>query len=118
MLDYEISPADAARLLRMDNENQQNGESRSPVRLLDVREPWEVATASIEGALLMPMGEVASRAHRELDPDDRLVVLCHHGQRSLAVTAWLREQGFAQAQSMRGGIEAWSSEVDPTVARY
>lgn len=107
MLDYEISPAEAADLLR---ENK--------VRLIDVREPWEFQTANIDGSVLMPMGDVPARAHQELDPDERLVVLCHHGMRSLNVTVWLRNQGFEQAQSLRGGIDAWSAEVDPGVGRY
>jgi rhodanese-related sulfurtransferase len=87
-------------------------------RLIDVREPWEFATARIEGGVPIPMGEVASRAHQELDPEERLVVLCHHGIRSMNVTVWLRNQGFEQAQSLRGGIDAWSVEVDPKVVRY
>ena len=107
MVDYEISPADAAVLLR-----------EKKTRLIDVREPWEFSTAHIEPSTLIPMGEVPARAHQELDPDEHLTVLCHHGQRSLNVTAWLRNQGFEQAQSLRGGIDAWSSEVDPTVPRY
>jgi len=86
--------------------------------LLDVREPWEHQTANLPNSLLMPMGEVASRAHTELNPDAPIVVLCHHGARSLNVTMWLRNQGFEQIQSMRGGIDAWSCEVDPTVPRY
>ncbi len=107
MLDYEISPSDAAELLR---ENK--------ARLIDVREPWEFEAARIEGSVLMPMGDVPSRAHQELDPDERLVVLCHLGIRSLNVTAWLRNQGFEQVQSLRGGIAAWASEVDASVGRY
>jgi rhodanese-related sulfurtransferase len=107
MLDYEISPSDAAALLR-----------ESKTRFIDVREPWEFEAACIAGSLLIPMGDVPARAHQELDPDEHLVVLCHHGQRSLNVTAWLRNQGFENTQSLRGGIEAWSAEVDPTVARY
>jgi len=87
-------------------------------RLIDVREPWEFQTAHIDGSVLMPMGDVAARAHQELDPDERLVVLCHHGQRSLNVTVWLRNQGFENVQSLRGGIEAWSAQIDPTVPRY
>ena len=86
--------------------------------LLDVREPWEYQTASLPNSLLMPMGEVASRAHTELDPDAPVVVLCHHGARSLSVTIWLRNQGFEQAQSLAGGIDAWSRSIDPTVPRY
>jgi rhodanese-related sulfurtransferase len=89
-----------------------------PPLLLDVREPWEAQTASLAGALLMPMGEVTSRAHTELDPDQPIVVLCHHGQRSLSVTMWLRNQGFDHAQSLAGGIDAWSRTIDPTVPRY
>jgi len=89
-----------------------------PTILLDVREPWEFQTASLPGALLMPMGEVTSRAHNELDPDQPIVVLCHHGQRSLSVAMWLRNQGFDHAQSLAGGIDAWSRTIDPTIPRY
>ena len=107
MLDYEISPAETADLLR---ENK--------VKLIDVREPWEFEAARIAGSVPMPMGDVPARAHQELDPDERLVVLCHHGMRSMSVTVWLRNQGFEQVQSLRGGIDAWSAEVDPAVSRY
>ena len=107
MLDYEISAAEAVALLK------ENG-----ARLIDVREPWEFATAHVDGSLPMPMGDVPARAHQELNPEERLVVLCHHGIRSMNVMVWLRNQGFEQAQSVRGGIDAWSTEVDPAVARY
>ena len=107
MLEYEISPADTAALLR---ENK--------TRLIDVRETWEHSTAHIENSTLMPMGDVPARAHLELDPEEHITVLCHHGQRSLNVTAWLRNQGFENVQSLRGGIDAWSAEVDPNVPRY
>jgi|SRR5579863_6878868 rhodanese-related sulfurtransferase len=107
MLDYEVSPSEAAVLSR---ENK--------VRLIDVREPWEVATARIEGAVVMPMGEVPARAHQELDPDEHLIVFCHAGVRSMNVTVWLRNQGFEQVQSMRGGIDGWSVDVDSAVPRY
>jgi rhodanese-related sulfurtransferase len=107
MLDYEISATETAALIR-----------DKQARLIDVREPWEFQAAQIEGSVLMPMGDVPARAHQELDPDERLVVVCHHGQRSLNVTVWLRNQGFENVQSLRGGIDAWSAEVDPSVARY
>jgi rhodanese-related sulfurtransferase len=107
MLDYEISPADAAQLIRTNE-----------ARLIDVREPWEFQTAHIDGSVLIPMGDVPARAHQELDPDERLIVLCHHGQRSLNVTVWLRNQGFENVQSLRGGIDAWSALVDPALPRY
>ena len=90
----------------------------NPPVLLDVRESWEYETAHIEGSRLMPMGEVPSRAYNELDPDEPVVVLCHHGARSLNVTMWLRQQGFEHAQSLAGGIEAWSRAIDPTIPRY
>jgi rhodanese-related sulfurtransferase len=86
--------------------------------LLDVREVWEQEEAQIAGSVLMPMGDVPSRANQELDPEARIVAVCHHGVRSMSVAAWLREQGFEQAQSLRGGIAAWSAEVDPTVPTY
>ena len=107
MLNLEISAAEAAELLK-----------EKSARMVDVREPWEFAKTSIEGSLLMPMGEVPSRANQELDPDERLLVLCHHGVRSMNVTVWMRNQGFEQAQSVRGGIDAWSREVDPQLPRY
>ena len=107
MLDIEISPAESVALVK-----------EGKARIIDVREPWEFAPAHIEGSLLMPMGEVPARANSELDPDERLLLMCHHGIRSMNVTVWLRNQGFDQAQSIRGGIDAWSAEVDPAVPRY
>ena len=108
MLKPEITPA-AFALLRSEPH---------PPTLLDVREPWEAQTASIPGSVLIPMGEIAARAHTELDPDAPLVVLCHHGARSLSVTMWLRQQGYEHAQSLAGGIDAWSRLVDPAIPRY
>ena len=86
--------------------------------LLDVREPWEAETAAIPGATLIPMGEITSRAHAELDPDKAYVVVCHHGARSLSVTMWLRSQSFENAQSLSGGIDQWSRTIDPSIPRY
>jgi len=86
--------------------------------LLDVREPWEAALASLPSSVLMPMGDVPSRAHQELDPDQKIVVICHHGARSLSVTMWLRDQGFDHVQSLAGGIDRGSRFIDPAVPRY
>jgi len=86
--------------------------------LLDVREGWEIETARLEGTLDIPMGEIPARAHLELDPEIEIVVMCHHGVRSLNVAVWLRNQGFELAQSMAGGIEQWSREIDAKVPRY
>lgn len=107
-MDFEIMP-DEVQALR------QSGE---PFTLLDVREPWEYDTARIEGSTLIPMGEIPMRANQELDPDEHIVVVCHHGVRSLNVTNWLRQQGFERAQSMRGGINLWSHTIDPSVPVY
>jgi rhodanese-related sulfurtransferase len=108
MLDPEISAEAFARRLQQPH----------PPILLDVREPWEFQIASLPGSLLMPMGEVTSRAHQELDQDADIVVLCHHGVRSLNVTMWLRNQGFDHAQSLSGGIDYWSRAIDPTIPLY
>ena len=108
MMEYEITPEEVKSKLQV-------GESFT---LLDVREPWEFETARIEGGKLMPMGDVPSRAHQELDPEGHIVVICHHGVRSMNVTVWLRQQGFEKAQSMRGGIDAWSRRVDGKVPMY
>jgi rhodanese-related sulfurtransferase len=107
-MDLEISPQEVKQLR----------EKGQPFTLLDVREPWEYQTARIERAKLIPVGDVPSRAHQELDPDERIIVVCHHGVRSLNVANWLRQQGFEQAQSMRGGIDQWSRQVDPKVPVY
>src|ERR1700733_14634612 len=108
MLDLETPPTDY----------QKQRSQPEPPLLLDVRESMEIELAPFPGAVEMPMGDVPSRAHAELDPDQPIVVLCHHGQRSLSVTMWLREQGFDHAQSLAGGIDAWSRTIDPTIPRY
>ncbi len=107
-MEYEITPEEVKSKL----------DAAEDLTLLDVREPWEFDTARIDGAKLMPMGDVPSRAHQELDPEDSIVVVCHHGVRSMNVTVWLRQQGFEKAQSMRGGIDAWSKRVDGKVPMY
>ena len=110
MLDYEITPAElAARLIAAD---------RDGVVLLDVREPAEYSLTRIDGSMLMPMGDVPSRANQELDPESHIIAICHHGVRSMNVAVWLRNQGFENTQSLRGGIDAWAALVDPTMPRY
>lgn len=86
--------------------------------LLDVRETWEVDTAKIVGSKHIPMGDIPARFNQELDPEDHIVVICHHGVRSMNVTAWLRQQGFEKVQSLQGGIDRWARQVDPTVPVY
>lgn len=107
---FEIEPVELAAL-RQDT-------AATPFVVIDVREPWEVQIACLHGSVNMPMGDIPSRAHAELDPDQRIIAVCHHGVRSLSVATWLRNQGFEQAQSLTGGIDAWASAIDPTLARY
>ena len=93
----------------------------APLLLLDVREPWEVALATIDlaGATTrsMPMRDVPARLG-ELDPAQPVVCFCHHGARSAQVVAFLERAGFASAYNLAGGIDAWARKVDPRVARY
>jgi rhodanese-related sulfurtransferase len=88
-----------------------------PFVLLDVREPDELALASIPWALAIPMGEVPQRL-AELPPETPIAVLCHGGFRSARVTAFLNANGFPQAVNVAGGIDAWSHVVDPSVPTY
>jgi len=94
-------------------------DSESDFFLLDCRETAEHAIAGIHGATLIPMGQIPERLS-ELDDyrKRRIVVHCHHGGRSLQVMQWLRQKGFAGAQNMTGGIDAWATEIDRSVPRY
>ena len=85
--------------------------------LVDVREPWEYAACRIEGAKLIPMRTIPANL-QALDGDEDVICYCHHGQRSLDVAAWLRSQGVESAQSLAGGIDRWSIEIDPNIPRY
>jgi adenylyltransferase/sulfurtransferase len=85
--------------------------------LLDVREPWEHGIARLEGALLIPLGQLAARVG-ELPPRAEIIVYCHHGHRSLAAAKFLRAAGFATATSLAGGIGAWAEQVEPGMPRY
>jgi rhodanese-related sulfurtransferase len=94
-------------------------EAGADLLLVDCREPDEWAIVKIEGAKLMPMSDLADRVGElELYRERLIVIHCHHGGRSLRVANWLREQGFENAQSMAGGIDAWATEIDPTLPRY
>jgi rhodanese-related sulfurtransferase len=94
-------------------------DGREKFVFLDCREPSEVATAKIAGTTHIPMREIPARlAEISASKDERIVVHCHHGGRSLRVTHFLRQQGFEQAQNLTGGIDAWSLEIDSGVPRY
>ncbi len=93
----------------------------APHILLDVREPWELQTASVapEGFLLVaiPMNEIPARLG-ELDAGHRIACLCHHGARSQRVAAFLSQNGFAEVANVAGGIDAWAATRDAGVPRY
>ena len=93
--------------------------------VLDVREPWELQTASVkaEGFTLVhiPMREVPVRLEglrEELPADQPVACLCHHGVRSMQVAAFLQRHGFVHVVNIAGGIDAWTAELDPSIAVY
>ena len=96
--------------------------ARPPPILLDVREPWEVQTASLSGITAIPMQQIPSRIdeiNRLADvPDIAIVAICHHGSRSAQVAMFLERQGLGPIHNLAGGMEAWSLEIDPSVPRY
>ncbi|MEY2683482.1 MAG: hypothetical protein RJA09_626 [Pseudomonadota bacterium] len=96
-------------------------ETDTPAVVLDVREPWEVQTASVQAdgfeLRTMPMASVPARLN-ELPKNQAIACLCHHGGRSAQVAQFLHNQGYTQVVNIHGGIHAWAAEVDPTVARY
>ena len=85
--------------------------------LIDVREPYEWGIVRLPEARLVPLDTLPDVLHT-LDREEELVVYCHHGMRSAAAVAWLRERGFTRARNLTGGIDRWSREVDPSTRRY
>ena len=107
LVDIEITP-------RQVSERLERGEK---FLLVDVREKWEYEAAHIEGSVLIPLREVPAHLHR-LAVEADVVCFCHHGVRSLDAAAWLRSKGVSAARSMAGGIDRWTTEIDPLVPRY
>ncbi|MDI1451273.1 rhodanese-like domain-containing protein [Polyangium sp. 6x1] len=90
-----------------------------PVYLIDVRKPWEHERAALPGSLLVPLDELTERVDEIEPPPGALVVAyCHHGVRSLSAAALLDRLGLPGVASLRGGIDAWSREIDPSIPRY
>ena len=106
-MDKEISAIDAHNLLKQN----------SDIVLLDVREDSELEICRIEGASHIPMSQLLERSD-SLPKDRPIIVFCHHGMRSMNVVRYLESQGFDNATSMRGGIHAWATEVDPRIHQY
>jgi len=84
--------------------------------LVDVREPSEYKAANIGGKLI-PLREIPNR-YSELDQDQEIIVHCHHGSRSQRAVEFLYEKGFRKVKNLIGGIDAWSTKIDPKVPRY
>ena len=110
----QLSPPDLATWL--------NDTTRLRPLLLDVREPWEVATASLEGVTPIPMQQIPQRIdelqHLSEGNESGIVAICHHGARSMQVAMFLERQGLGPIHNLAGGMEAWSTQVDPAVPRY
>ena len=91
--------------------------TREAPLLVDVREQWEFAHCRIDGSLSIPLGELPHR-QAELPRERPLVMVCHHGRRSLTATFMLRAAGFTNVRSMAGGIDLWARDIDPKMATY
>ncbi|HKY63506.1 MAG TPA: rhodanese-like domain-containing protein [bacterium] len=102
-----ISPKKLAQML-------QEGEQ---LQLLDVRELSEIQRAGFPGARHIPMGQLEARI-AELNPDQTTVVICHYGNRSSVAAEQLKKKGFKNVMNLKGGIDAYSREVDPGIPRY
>ena len=102
-----ITPSQLSERLRNDE----------PPLVVDVREPEEYELARVVGARLLPLSLFNDWAPA-LDPGRETVFMCHHGMRSAQVCAWLSRQGFGKIHNLAGGIDRWSTEVDPAVPRY
>ena len=108
-MNFQISPTELAEQLR----------SESPPHLLDVREPEENALVALPNSILIPLGQLSSRVDEmENLKDAEIVVYCHHGIRSLNAIAQLRHFGFTKLKNLAGGIDRWTTEVDPKLPRY
>jgi rhodanese-related sulfurtransferase len=92
-------------------------DARQPVVLLDVREDWETKLCRLEHSTHIPIEEIELRVE-ELNRDDDIVVYCHHGVRSAAVADYLRQQGYAKAVNLAGGVDEWARRIDPSMRRY
>lgn len=92
-------------------------ESRPKPVLLDVREPWEFQTCSIAGSVHLPMREVPQRT-AEVDAEAEVVVICHHGGRSMQVALFLEKNGYAKVHNLAGGVDSWAKAVDPAMPVY
>jgi rhodanese-related sulfurtransferase len=126
LIDYEdfcgVKPQTSMSLLHPDEVTVQEmrralGQAELGIQVIDVREPNEYEIAHVEGVILLPLSQLARRFN-ELEPNQQYYIHCHVGVRSMRALEFLRQQGFKHLKSVRGGIEAWSREIDPAVPRY
>jgi sulfur-carrier protein adenylyltransferase/sulfurtransferase len=103
----EIGPREVKKMI----------DEKQPFVLIDVREPHEFQICRIPGSTLIPLGEIPKRMH-ELDSASEIVVHCRSGQRSARAVEFLMKAGFQKIHNLKGGILAWSDEVDPSVPKY
>jgi rhodanese-related sulfurtransferase len=107
-----------AREISVDDLSRRLERGEEPL-LVDVRQPWEHELAHLPGSLLLPLGELPSRAAEvQPGPGQLVVCYCHHGVRSLHAAEVLSSAGVPGVVSLAGGIEAWSQQIDPSVPRY
>jgi rhodanese-related sulfurtransferase len=109
-LPFEIAPSELKKRL----------DSGEKIHLVDVRESIEYQIAHVANSELIPMASVPGALQKieRMTDDGTVVVLCHHGIRSLAVVNWLRQAGVEECQSLAGGIDRWSAEIDRAIPRY
>lgn len=106
---WEISVEDVKQMM----------DARKRFVLLDVRQPEEYQIAHIDGVMFVPLGELPAALPRLAEhADEPIVTHCHLGMRSMQAAAFLRQNGFDDVRSMAGGIEAWSSRIDPSIPHY
>ena len=119
-IDYDQfcgAPADEIVPAISVHELKRKTETREAFELIDVREPFEYEIARIDGAKLIPLGEIADRTD-ELQREQPIVVHCHSGKRSAQAVRLLQQRGFSNVYNLEGGIDAWSEQIDPTVPKY
>ena len=96
-------------------------ELEQDIQLIDVREPHEIAIATVDGFKVLPLSqyeEWSPTINQDFDPSAETYVLCHHGMRSAQMCQWLQQNGFTNVTNIIGGIDAYSHLVDPSVPRY
>src|SRR5256886_10669947 len=119
-IDYDQfcgAPADDTVPAISVHELKRRTETREAFELIDVREPFEYEIARIDGAKLIPLGEIADRTY-EMQREQTIVVHCHSGKRSAQAVRLLQQRGFSNVYNLEGGIDAWSDQIDPTVPKY